>query len=270
MRVFTESICGRPLVCYLPDATERSYYHGHRPAVVIFPGGGYAMTYEGEGEPMALRFASAGIPAFVLYYTTTSESEELYTEPMREAFAAIRYVREHAAEFGIDPDNIGACGFSAGGHLCGCTATMWNKPVAKELVGDRPRMSRPDKAILCYGVLKGIPPTNEYTIRALLGEKASSEEERRRFDPVLNVDKETPPAFLWATAADEAVPVRCSMEYAGALDGFGIPFEIHVWPTGHHGLCLGDQVTEARPYGDRHPSSDWMEAAVRFMYWGAK
>lgn len=266
MNTFTETICGRALFGYVPDATERSFYHGHRPALVIFPGGGYEMRYEGEGEPIALRFAAAGIPAFVLDYSCTRERKDLYTLPMQEAFSAIRYVRSHAEEFGIDPHNVSACGFSAGGHLCGCTATLWNKPVAKDLVGERPEECRPDKVILCYGVLRGCEPTNEITIRNLLGTRAESVEERKRFDPVGNVDACSPPAFLWATAEDEAVPARCSLDYASALQSYGIPYELHMWPFGHHGLCLGDQVTEAHGYGKAHVISAWVDSAVRFLY----
>ena len=266
MKTFTETICGRSLQCYIPDATQRSFYRGRRPALVVFPGGGYESTYEGEGEPIALRFVAAGIPAFVLSYTCTSDGKKLYTLPMREAFAAIRYVRGHADEFGIDPNNIAACGFSAGGHLCGCTATLWNKPVAEDLVGAHPADSRPDKVILCYGVLRGCKPTNEVTMNNLLGERADSEEERKRFDPVGNIDACSPPAFLWATAADEAVPARASLDYASAMQEFGIPYELHIWPFGHHGLCLGDQVTEAHGYGEEHPISVWVEDAIRFLY----
>ena len=266
MRVLNESICGRPLYCYLPDATERSYYHGKRPALVIFPGGGYESTYEGEGEPMALRFAAEGIPSFVLLYTCAPETKELYDKPLKEAFAAIRFVRDHASEFGIDPDNVSACGFSAGGHLCGCTATLWNKEIGSGLVDGRPADSRPDKVILSYAVLRGCEPTNEVTMRNLLGSRCFDEEERKRFDPVGNVDAETPPAFLWSTSTDEAVPVRATLDYASALHAHGIPFEAHVWPYGHHGLCLGNQVTEAQPFGRDDPIAGWLKEAVRFLY----
>ncbi|MBP5231053.1 MAG: alpha/beta hydrolase [Clostridia bacterium] len=266
MRVFTESILGRPLRCYLPDATERSHYRGRRPALVIFPGGGYESTYEGEGEPIALVFAAAGIPAFVLDYTVAPETDDLYTKPLREAFAAIRYVRANAEDFGIDPSRIGACGFSAGGHLCGCTATLWNKPVAADLVGENPRESRPDMVILSYAVLKGFPPSNDITLRNLLGKRFGDEEEHAKFDTVGNVDPESPPAFLWATADDEAVPVCATLDYASALDRVHIPFEVHIWPHGRHGLCLGNQVTEAHGYGEDDPVAPWTEAAIRLLY----
>ena len=266
MKAFTKTICGRSLYGYIPDATERSFYRGRRPALVIFPGGGYESTYEGEGEPIALRFAAAGIPAFVLTYTCTSDQKKLHTLPMREAFAAIRYVREHADEFGIDPNNISACGFSAGGHLCGCTATLWNKPVAADLVGENPRESRPDMVILSYAVLKGFPPSNDITLRNLLGKRFGDDGEHAKFDTVGNVDPESPPAFLWATADDEAVPVCATLDYASALDRFHIPFEVHIWPHGHHGLCLGNQVTEAHGYGEDDPVAPWTEAAIRFLY----
>lgn len=266
MKYFTESICGRTLHCYLPDATDRSFYHGKRPGIIVFPGGGYESRYEGEGEPMALRFVAHGIPAFVLDYTVTEKVQEIYPKPLIEAFAAVRYVRENAVSFGIDPNNITTCGFSAGGHLCGCMGTLWDKEIAKDWVGDNPRMSRPDKMILSYAVLHAVEKTHSLSIQNLLGKLYGDEKMREAFDLVMNVNAETSPAFIWATAEDEAVPVCASIDFAQALDSFGIPFELHIWPHGHHGLCLGDQVTEAHPYGENDTIYTWIDDAIRFIY----
>ena len=232
--------------------------------VLVLPGGGYLMRADHEGAPVAEKFNELGWHAATLQYRV---SPSVFPAPQQDAVRALRLIRGRSAECGVD--RIAILGFSAGAHLAACTGTIWNEINADAGDATDRENGRPDAMILCYPVIY-LTHGHLGSAQNLFGAEHPATDELAPLDLDKLVTAETPPAFLWATAADEAVPVRCSMEYAGALDGFGIPFEIHVWPTGHHGLCLGDQVTEARPYGDRHPSSDWMEAAVRFMYWGAK
>ncbi len=267
MRYEEMRLLGRRFRAYLPDATERSYYRGRRPALLVLPGGGYEFTYEGEAEPIALRFASEGIAAFVLDYTCSAPAyggKAAYPSALQEGFAALRWIREHAAECGIDPENVTACGYSAGGHLCACLGTLWNKPEGL-LAPEEMRQSRPDKLLLCYPVIRFLPPCHEGSVRGFFGE-LPSEDRRKAFSPQERVDAETPPAFLWATAEDDAVPVVGALQFAQALSQYGTPFELHVWPHGGHGLCLGDQVTQPIPYGSAHPSAEWTREATRFLY----
>ena len=269
MKYSESTIEGRPFRAYIPTATERSYGHEKRPAVVIFPGGGYYFTYEGEAEPIALKFAAEGVPAFILDYTCKDTHDAVYPAPMKEAFAAIRFVREHADEYGVDPRNIASLGFSAGGHLCGCTGTLWNKEIASDWVGEDPALSRPDKLILCYAVLKAAAPTHSGSFENLLGEGAFPDDPRLpSLDPVANVDRFTPPAFLWATAADTAVPVVNTLQFAEKLAENGVPFALHVWEHGDHGLCLGNHVTQNQPFGKDDEVSGWVSEAVQFLFQG--
>ena len=159
MTFFTENITVQgitvPLRCYIPDLGGVPKYAGNRPAVIIFPGGGYSITYHGEAEPIALKYVADGICAFILDYSCAPVR---FPIPQLEAFKAIRYVRENAERFGIDPHNIATTGFSAGGHLCSCTGTLWNKfqeYFEKEGMNDvDARVYRPDKMILCYPVIR--------------------------------------------------------------------------------------------------------------------
>lgn len=258
----------RPLRVYLPDATERSYYRGKRPAVVIFPGGGYSFTYEGEAEPIALCFVAAGACAFVLGYTTTGNAPKAFPYAQLEAFAAIRYVRAHAEVFGINPHNVAALGFSAGGHLCGTTGTLWNKPIMKEYLGENARLSRPDKLILCYPVIRAEMPCHQGSFECLLGKRYAdiTREEFRQFSLQYQVDDETPPSYLWATDEETCVPIQGVLEFAHALADHKIHTEFHLYPHGDHGSCLGNHVTETRPFSDRMDASDWMSGAIRFLF----
>ncbi len=272
MQVFEKTIDGgaggRRLRAYLPDATERSFYRGRRPAVVIFPGGAYAFTFEGEAEPIALSFTAAGVCAFVLDYTTTScGAPQAYPYALREAFAAIRFARENAAEFGIDPHNVASLGFSAGGHLCASTGTLWNKPLMADELGPDARASRPDKLILCYPVIRAFPPCHSGSYVNLLGKEAARNEETlRQFSLERQVDDETPPAYLWTTAEDTSVPIQGALEFAHALADHRIHQELHIYPHGGHGSCLGNHVTEQRAFADPMTSADWIGGAIRFLF----
>lgn len=268
MRFETIDILSRPMRAYIPDGTARAYYKGKRPAVIVFPGGGYEITYEGEAEPIALRFAAEGICAFVLDYTVTTVSETVFPHPQKEAFAAVRYVRAHAEEYGIDPENIATCGFSAGGHLCACTGTLWNKPEAAQFfdVETEAWLSRPDKLILCYPVIRGKAPGHICSFYNLFGKENTTDELVEAYSLQNRVDAETPKTFLWATAADDCVPVESSLGFASALAAHGVKFELHVWQNGGHGLCLGDHVTQSFPKKDTLPVAEWTRLAVDFMY----
>lgn len=270
MRVETVEILGRPLYAYLPEPSPQTVYRGKRPAVLILPGGGYAYTYDGEGEPIALRFAAEGIAAFVLKYTCTDEAPKAFPAAVREGFAAIRHLREHAEEYGIDPCNISACGFSAGGHLCACLGTLWNKPEAEQDALFEPgaaKLCRPDKLILSYPVIRFAPPCNEPSACNFFGE-TPDEARRVAFSLQNRVDRETPPAFLWSTSDDDCVPVASSLQFAEALSAHGVHFELHIWPSGPHGLSLGNQVTQPFRYGKAHEHAvaAWARDAVRFLY----
>lgn len=270
MRIEQIDILGRNMTAYLPDATQRSYYRDARPAVVIFPGGGYEFTFEGEGEPIALRLAADGVVPFVLSYSCADHPDcgALYPHVVQEAFAAVRHVRENAAKYGIDPHNIATCGFSAGGHLCACTGTLWNKPEAETLFASREEAlaSRPDKLLLCYAVIRGEEPCLRWCFNHFFGTQDPSREQLKAFSMQERVDAHTPPAFLWATSEDMTVPVAGTLEFAHALAANGVPFEMHIWEHGIHGLCLGNHVTQTLPFGQAMPIERWAAEAVRFLF----
>ena len=252
---------------YLPDATERSYYRGKRPAVIILPGGGYGFTFEGEAEPIALAFLAAGIPAFVLDYSTTSNAERVYPYALLEAFEAVRSVRLQAENHGIDPDNIAILGFSAGGHLAASVGTLWNKPLTGGFSPRPDRSCRPDKMILCYPVIRAFPPCHEGSFVNLFGgEDALTDEVRETFSLQNQVDEFTPPSFLWTTSEDTGVPIQGALEFAHALADHGVHTEMHLYPHGGHGSCLGNHVTEALPFREPMTSSGWVRDAVRFLF----
>jgi len=121
-----------------------------RSAVIICPGVGYEYCSEREAEPIAMRFASYGIQAFVLRYSCVNKK---FPTSLLEAAQAVAYVRRNAAELGVDPDKIMICGFSAGGHLAASLAVHWKKDFITDALGGESLLYKPNGAVLCYPVI---------------------------------------------------------------------------------------------------------------------
>ena len=133
---------------YLLENSNQYDKNKCRPAVLIFPGGGYTKISDREAEFVALAFAAEGYHAFVLRYSVKEHAA--MPRPIVEAFQAIKLIRGHSKEWFIDPDKLVVCGFSAGGHLASCTLTMWNDPELLSMVGSDRRTIRPNAGILSY------------------------------------------------------------------------------------------------------------------------
>lgn len=209
--------------------------------VVIFPGGGYSWRAPHEGEGYARWFNSIGMNAFVCEYRVAP-----YRFPVEllDARRAVRYVRYHAAEFGVDPDRIAVMGSSAGGHLAALVST-YTAPIDYENPADPVDAVNPipNASILCYPVIhlpdeQNVAHMGSY--RNLLGEDRLSE--AASVSPDLLVNETTPMAFLWHTSEDATVNVINSYLYAAALRRQGILHELHVFPTGRHGLGLAEAL----------------------------
>ena len=178
-----------------------------RPAVLIFPGGGYHFVSDREAEPVAMSFLAEGYNAFVLRYSV-GEGEE-FSSAFREAEEAIALIYQNANEWNVDKDKIAVIGFSAGGHLAASLATMGN--------------IRPDALILGYPcILSSIEEVLAFPIPSVEAE----------------VDASTPQTFLFSTFEDELVPVEHTLQFMQALNDYQIPFESHIFQHGKHGLSL--------------------------------
>ncbi len=208
-----------------------------RAAVIVCPGGGYARRADHEGEPIARWLNQLGISAFVLRYRVAPYD---YPAALRDAQRAIRYVRHEAKTLGLDPQKIGILGFSAGGHLTASAGTLFdlgqaeaNDPIERE-------SSRPDLMVLCYPVITMIEEfAHEGSRLNLLGENPD-ESLTELMSCERQVTAQTPPAFLWHTAEDP-VSVDNSLMFAAALSRSKVPFDLHVFEKGKHGLGLAEE-----------------------------
>lgn len=222
-----------PKLYYYPAAGA-----GVRSAVIVLPGGGYThVVMDKEGAVEARWLAARGVAAFVLQYRLSPEYR--YPAPMLDGARAVRYVRSHAAEFGIDANKIGVWGFSAGGHLAGYLAT---EPVERDRASADPveRVNaHPDFAVFSYARLTmddSVPrPGN---MEALVGDNPSPET-LDRISFVRHVTKDTSPSFIYSTTGDQTVNSLNATAYYDALKRAGVPVELHVFELGPHGTGMG-------------------------------
>ena len=216
-------------------------------AIVICPGGGYGGLASHEGATYAQFLQQQGINGFVLKYRLGSAG---YRHPIMlgDAARALRTVRANAKQWKIDPEKIGIMGSSAGGHLASTLLTHFDagNPQANDPI-DR-ISSRPSLGILCYPVITLGEFTHRGSKRNLLGDKPAAE-----LVELLSNEKQvtgnTPPTFLWHTVQDKAVPVENSLQFATALRKAGVPFALHVYQKGRHGIGLADKP----PFKNIHP-----------------
>lgn len=218
-------------------------------AIVIFPGGGYGGLAGHEGHDYALWFNKIGVQAFVVKYRLGSKG---YRHPvmLNDAARSVRYVRFHAERFGVNPERIGVIGSSAGGHLASTILTQFSSDEIEARKGDGidAVSARPSFGILCYPVITMGPWTHQGSKRNLLGNKPSSDLVWR-MSSENRVTPDTPPCFVWHTAEDLAVPVQNALLFTGALAKAGVPFDIHVYQKGRHGIGLMDKP----PFDHPHP-----------------
>ena len=222
-----------------PSVTEYAV-PGSRGAVVVVPGGGYCMKADHEGAPIAEMLNQAGVSAYVLDYRVKPCH---MLAPLADAKRAIRLVRSMGYE------KVAILGFSAGGHLTCTAATLYDagNPDAADPL--ERLSSRPDAFIPCYAVVSFGAFTHRGSRESLLGqENANNWELVRKFSNELHITPDTPEAFIWHTAADQAVPVENSLNLALALSAQGVPYEMHIFPQGQHGLGLAEEFEDVKQW----------------------
>ena len=234
----------RPTITPYPPGTNAT-----GAAVVICPGGGYGMLAGNEGHDYALWLNQQGLTAFVLKYRLGAHN---YRHPimLQDAARAVRLVRARAQEWKIDPQRVIIMGSSAGGHLASTLLTHFDAGDSNATDLVERQSSRPDLGILCYAVITMGPHTHQGSKMNLLG-KEPSEDLVKLLSNELQVMTNTPPCFIWHTWEDKAVKVENSLQFAGALQRAGVPFDLHIYEKGRHGIGLADKP----PFTNAHPWS---------------
>ena len=256
-----ENGCDPTLEIYLPqNMTEMGRQDQKRPCILICPGGGYAGVSQREGEPIALHFLPEGYNAFVLTY---SVAPNRFPTQIREVAAAMELIHSHADEWHCDPERVAILGFSAGGHLAAHYSTCFDCAEVREVF---PNSYPVQASILSYPVITADPAySHKGSIISLSGHDPITQEDIEKFSCDRQVTDDTPPAFLWHTSPDGCVPVMNSLLYAGALANHKIPFELHVYPFGDHGLSTVDEHTCDNLDEKVSHAHDWMDAVKKWL-----
>lgn len=252
-----------------------------KPAVVICPGGSYMYVSKREAEPIAYDFLAEGYQVFILRYSTigsmieaegrTPERDEMYKiasmvepdkmlgsefpNPLIELALTLSHIRENIHEYNVDADNIGVVGFSAGGHLAASLGVHWNQDWLRELVGKEARWYRPNFQVLGYPILDydlnriiaeergiGDPQYMSMASRMVFG-KSIEEDVLDKATAKNYVSENTPPTFMWHTREDKLVFIKNTLDFANALEQHKVPWELHTFHKGDHGLSVASKIT---------------------------
>jgi acetyl esterase/lipase len=243
MRTFALQLEERPdvtLTAYIQDRSPELPTCDVRPAILVFPGGGYTFCSDREAEPIALAYLAEGYHAFVLRYSVGDAGQ--FPAVLNDAEDALEQVIENAGEWGVDPTRVAVVGFSAGGHLAASLGTMGR--------------TRPAAMILGY-------PCILASVGAALGKAIPSADE--------HVDGATPPTFIFQTANDPLVNAENALALASALNRARVPYELHIFSDGDHGLSLAKPLTAGGLASAVEPRvAEWLPLSVAWLksIWG--
>lgn len=237
-----------------------------RDGMLVIPGGGYGgVCMDREGEKTALAYLARGINAYVLNYRCAKT--DVFPMHLEYAARAMKWIKDNAKDHNTNPDRIFVSGFSAGGHLAATLNTKYN--FIEEKLGYEKDEVKPRGAVLCYPVITAIGPCHKGSFTNLLNKpfEEISEEEKAYHSVENHVNSDTPPAFIWHTSEDGAVPVHSSLKLGMAYANAGVPFALHVYPYGPHGIALATEYSNAHDGVNRvQPLAyGWLEDSIEWM-----
>ncbi|WP_304190287.1 alpha/beta hydrolase [Phenylobacterium aquaticum] len=223
-----------------PTLTVFRPAHPNGAALLMAPGGGYAwVVMDKEGYEAAERFAASGVTVFVMTYRLPQEGWAAGPDtPLQDAQRALRLIRFHAADYGVDPHRLGVIGFSAGGHVAGMLTLAFDRPVYAPIDSVDQVSARPDISILMYPVASmDAAIAHVGSRRNLLGE-APSLDRTAAYSLEALARPDAPPVMLVHALDDRSVPVENSLRLLAALRAAHVPVEAHLFEEGGHGFGI--------------------------------
>jgi len=220
---------------FRPSITEFKV-NDTKTAVIVIPGGGYGMKADHEKDPIALMFNKGGINAFTLDYNVAKCNK---FAPLSDVQRAVRMVRS------LGYEKVATLGFSAGGHLCCTSGTLYDFDAYPKTDKIDELSARPDAFMPCYPVVSMQDHLTHMGSRQnLLGDEWENVLLVNMFSNELNITKNTPPCFIWITRNDNAVDAKNVLVLADALYAKGVYFELHIYPDGCHGKGLAEDTND--------------------------
>lgn len=249
------------LTAYVMDNNVAVGLNRMHPAMLILPGGGYKAVSFREDEPLALAYLPYGFNSFVLNYSVDPLG---YPTQFLEACMAMVFIRENAEKYNVDVQHVGAIGFSAGGHICGCLAMLTETDIVKKTFGDKYKLAKPNAVILSYAVLVAGEHAHQGSFDVLAkGDKKIEE----KVSLEKWVTPESVPAYIWCTATDAVVPPKNSFLVASEYLKNNVPFEFHVFENGVHGISLANDSTASKTTPQRVDNhiAYWFSQSVEWL-----
>lgn len=244
---------------YIKDADDTST-HENYPAVIVVPGGSYTHIPEAQAETLALAFSNLGYQSFYLRYHFAGEKKPLLPAPVIDLAQAVALVRRHADEWHVDANTIVIAGFSVGGHIVSLYSDYWHTDWLKTQSGSTSISLKPQAVILGYPVINPALgfPTDPETLAAWTSTPD-------KFAADQHVSAANPPTFIWVTGDDPLVPAKNSLAYANVLAENNIPYELHVFHHGPHGIALANHLTAWKRDADQPHVAHWLKLAEEWL-----
>lgn len=212
---------GAAYMVFIPSEEKEA-----KDTIIVAHGGGFSIRTGCEGPNAAWYFHKLGYNTVILTYRMLPDFGR--AEALEDMQTAIKLVRTHKADWNLS-DRVYVMGFSAGAMICGNAATHFHE--GQEL------SDRPDAAVICYGAMSCVSFPLPFMVQADTGLFGKDAREQYYFAPEKNVTVDTPPMFIWQTLSDDG---RHGMCLARALQDAGVPYELHIFDGGVHGLGLAD------------------------------
>lgn len=234
-----------------------------RPLMIVIPGGSFDHLSKREGEPVALAYAACGFNSVVMEYNLVQDAGRIYPDAGLDVLTTIKYYRDHAEEYRIDPTKIVTIGFSAGGHVASAANYMANDSGFSQKYHYKADEVRANRTILGYPLINidkiGFP------LPATAADNMPSEEELK--NTVLGVTRETPATFIFQAWDDPVVLVSNAIDYIAALNKNGVSCEAHIFSHGYHGFSLARLHTMEKDQGwqDNPHAARWFELSIEWL-----
>ena len=281
---------GARLDCYLLDPELAPGCHKTRPMAVVLPGGAYLIHAHREAEPVAARLLGMGFDVCILRYSTYVTGMDAQGMPVVsprshyplqvvQAMSAVACVRDHAQEWGIDPQRVCVMGFSAGAHIAGSLAERFDDAELLELVDATAGEVKPDALALCYPMVTGslvadaqrgvgnqfMRENASLLAEALFGRDDPCQSDYDAVDLRRGVRSDMPRTFVWQTGEDDMVDPTETLDLVAEMRRQGVPCELHLFERGPHGLSLADDTCAVDDTDINPEAAAWVDLFARWF-----